>query len=74
MASTYSKTLLGCLLIFVLVTGMKPQTPAPGASNQAHRCASSGGPGPDNEQSVARRFMNRPPYSRVLPAWWWLTW
>ena len=35
MAGTYSKTLLGCLLILMLVTGMKPQTPASGASNQA---------------------------------------
>jgi VWFA-related protein len=39
MAGTYSKSLLGCFLILVFVSGMNPQTPAPGTSKDEAQAA-----------------------------------
>jgi len=40
MTGAYNKTVLGCGLLLILVGGTRPQTPAPGASNQTPEAAS----------------------------------
>src|ERR1041385_8704727 len=39
MTSAYSKTLMGCVLLFLLGAGMKPQTSTPAASDQSAQTA-----------------------------------
>jgi VWFA-related protein len=54
MNAIYAKTLMGCVLMLMLVSGMQPQTPTPGAADQSKEPVSpANGPAQAAEQKPA---------------------